>query len=235
LFAGSRAPRRTSRAPRRGELWRQVRMTIAPGKDSWRSAVVIVAHPDDETIWCGGLILQNPEWDWTIMSLCRGDDADRAPKFHRACERYGAQAIITELDDGQPLAEIDPRKEIAWPIRYHLGGQEWDLVVTHGQAGEYGHQRHREVHAEVMRLSQRGLLNCREVWTFSCHCDAARAFCRARKDSDIMLPLTDAQLAEKKRIVREMYGYGSDSFELRVCTSPEGFHRHTMERLGEEK
>jgi hypothetical protein len=34
-------------------------------------AAIIVAHPDDETIWSGGLILKKPEWQWTVLSLCR--------------------------------------------------------------------------------------------------------------------------------------------------------------------
>lgn len=34
-------------------------------------AAIIVAHPDDETIWSGGLILKKPEWQWTVLSPCR--------------------------------------------------------------------------------------------------------------------------------------------------------------------
>ena len=46
--------------------------------------VVIVAHPDDETLWAGGTILMNPENQWTIITLCRRDDPDRNPKFYAA-------------------------------------------------------------------------------------------------------------------------------------------------------
>ena len=31
--------------------------------------VVIVAHPDDETLWAGGTILMNPDNDWTKTTL----------------------------------------------------------------------------------------------------------------------------------------------------------------------
>ena len=63
------------------------------------NALVIVAHPDDETIWMGGTILQNPSWNWTIASLCRKNDLDRMPKFLKVCKHYNANSIISDLDD----------------------------------------------------------------------------------------------------------------------------------------
>jgi len=66
-------------------------------------ALVIVAHPDDETIWMGGTILMNPQVRWTIFSLCRRDDRDRAPKFRKVCKYYGARGIISDLDDEEVL------------------------------------------------------------------------------------------------------------------------------------
>ena len=43
----------------------------------FENAVVIVAHPDDETLWAGGTILMHPETHWTILTLCRTSDPDR--------------------------------------------------------------------------------------------------------------------------------------------------------------
>jgi len=180
-------------------------------------------------------MLQNPGWDWTVMSLCRADDRDRSVKFQEVCQCLGAQGIITDLDDSSPLKPVDPPREIGWRIRHHLVGRDWNLVVTHGRNGEYGHQRHMEVNGEVLRLATSGVLVCRELWTFAYVCDAQTGHCIASQGCDIRLPLTEQQLRQKHRIVREMYGYGQDSFEVRACISPEGFHRRLIGQGGQRQ
>src|SRR5690625_5019990 len=38
-------------------------------KDPAPKVTVLVAHPDDETLWAGGLLHSHPEWDLSIVSL----------------------------------------------------------------------------------------------------------------------------------------------------------------------
>jgi LmbE family N-acetylglucosaminyl deacetylase len=195
-----------------------------------KEVAIIVAHPDDEIIWCGGLILRNPDWDWTVLSLCRADDRDRRPKFKAVCQSLDVSGYISDLDDGNPLRPLRPLSQIGRRVREHLSEMDWDVCVTHGAHGEYGHLRHREVHAEVVRLVDEGLLRCGQLWTFAYQCDARTKSCRPLGDADILVPLSDVQLAEKRRIVQELYGYGRDSFEVQACISPEAFHRRVIDQ-----
>jgi len=131
-----------------------------------RRAAVLVAHPDDETIWMGGCLLSYPLIKWEIISLCRGGDPDRAPKFQRVCERYGALGRMADFDDeGRvDLAASVPALEKI--IAGFLSGHAYDYIFTHGAGGEYGHERHRGVHQAVVNLLASGRLRAREVFFF---------------------------------------------------------------------
>lgn len=192
---------------------------------SQQTAAIIVAHPDDEIIWCGGLVLRYPEWNWTILSLSRADDPDRCAKFWSVCCSLGVRGHMGHLDDSNPLKPINCAAEIGDRVLDNLGGVPWDLCITHGANGEYGHPRHIEVHAQVMKLVRDCLLNCEELWTFAYCRDPCTHHCEAASDADIVVDLTEDELREKMRIIQDVYGYGPESFEMKACTSPEAFRR----------
>ena len=188
-------------------------------------AAIIVAHPDDETIWSGGLILQRPEWQWTVLSLCRADDPDRSRKFESVSGLLGFDAFISDVDDSNPLKQINAQRDIGNRILNFLASTCWDLCLTHGSNGEYGHPRHKEVHGEVLRLAHDGTLECRQLWTFAYECNVQKRLCRPHPRSNELVHLSDKELFEKRRIVHGEYGYGEDSFEVRSCITPESFRR----------
>ena len=101
-----------------------------------KTIAIIVAHPDDETLWAGGTILSNPGRQYYIVSLCRKNDADRAPKFQKVLGVLGAQGMIGDMDDGpeqMPLPENDVRNAIL----QLLPEKHFDLIITHSIYGEY--------------------------------------------------------------------------------------------------
>ena len=188
-------------------------------------AAVVVAHPDDEIIWCGGYVLTHPEWDWTVMALARAGDPDRAPRFKNVCAHIGAESHISDLDDGEPLAPIDPAADIGGRVLAALAAERWDLVLTHGPNGEYGHPRHVETHEAVETLVRSGKLTAGELLTFAYECDPSTGECVPAPWADISMDLAPDIITEKRRIVRDLYGFGPGSFEARAAGSPECFRR----------
>jgi len=84
-------------------------------KKNSKAVAVIVAHPDDETLWAGGTILSHPSWQCFIVCLCRGNDNNRAPKFLKALQILGSEGIMGDLDDGpeqKPLDENELKRVI---------------------------------------------------------------------------------------------------------------------------
>jgi len=180
-------------------------------------ALAIVAHPDDETIWMGNELLKRKELDWTIFSLCRASDKDRQPKFLRVCKFYGAEPIISDLEDDnlEPIA-IEKIIEI---ISKHLKDNVYQLIFTHGDNGEYGHIRHKEVHLAVIKMIEIGALKAKKVFYFNYKKENGK--CIAARDG-IYSELSSDDINEKKRIITELYGFSKGSFEEQTCGN-EGF------------
>jgi LmbE family N-acetylglucosaminyl deacetylase len=199
----------------------------SPPADAWayKSALVIVAHPDDETLWVGGTILMHPETRWTVVALCRRSDPDRAPRFRKMLEFLGATGDQGDLDDGPAQTPLHAA-EVQNAVLALVDGHEADLILTHSVAGEYTrHRRHEEIGAAVLALWDTGKLRSREVWAFAYQDGDGGHEVRAIEGADVFEVLPEKIWERKRRLVGEVYGFATDSFEAKAALRQEAFWR----------
>ncbi len=187
------------------------------------NCAVIVAHPDDETLWAGGTLLMHPDSCWTVVTLTRKSDADRALKFGKALEHYGAKGIMGDLDDGpeqKPLRTVDVEDAIMDLLPSH----RYDVLFTHGLWGEYTrHKRHEEVARAVVALRESGRLSTGEIWMFAYDDAGGKHLPRPVENGDVYIRLPRDIWEHKYRVITEVYGFGPDSFEARTTPKDEAF------------
>jgi LmbE family N-acetylglucosaminyl deacetylase len=188
-----------------------------------RHAVVVVAHPDDETLWAGGTILRHSHWHWTIVTLCRAGDPDRAPRFRRALQALGATGHMGDLDDGPSQPPLS-RTLVQETVLSLVGPGPFDLVMTHSPFGEYTrHFRHEEVGADVLRLWEAGKISASELWMFAYEDDRGKRLPRPIRDAHQVAKVPDDIFEAKLAIISGAYGFCADSFEYRAAPRTEAF------------
>lgn len=184
---------------------------------------VIVAHPDDETLWAGGTILMYPHWDWFIFTLCRASDRDRSRRFHHVLGHLDARGKMADLDDG-PAQNPLPGPEIERTILENLPRQHYEVILTHGPQGEYtDHRRHEEVSAAVLRLWCKGKISTDYMLMFAYEDGQRRYLPQCDPDAHIKTLLPTGVWQEKHHIVTDLYGFAADSWEAQTAPRQEAF------------
>jgi LmbE family N-acetylglucosaminyl deacetylase len=201
-----------------------------------KSAIVavIVAHPDDETLWAGGTILKNPFWEWIIITLCRADDPDRAPRFHSVLEMFHAKGNMGYLDDGPEQNPLDENL-VKTAVLQLLPDRHFDIIITHDPAGEYTrHLRHEETSRAVIDLWYDKKISAHELRTFAYE-DGGKAYLpQPIKNADLFFELPKKIWHRKYQIITEIYGFNTQSFEAQTTPHAEAFWQFSSPDLARQ-
>jgi len=197
-------------------------------KDTKQNVVaVIVAHPDDETLWAGGTIISHPSWKWFIISLTRKSDADRSVKFFKALNILRASGTMGDLDDGPEQKPLD-KNEVEDTILQLLPSEYYDLVISHHPNGEYTrHLRHEETGRAVINLWHSGKISARELWIFAYEDGDKQYHPRALKTETLYKVLPEKTWQKKYAIIKNTFGFNEKSWEAETTPKEESFRKFT--------
>lgn len=151
--------------------------TVYPS-DKTMKALVLVAHPDDEVLFAGNLILAYRNVEWTIISATGNEERTR--RLHlagTAFEQHGgcniARVASCNLPDDGTTVPLHHLAGWEHGILETLDGYEPEIVFTHNPRGEYGHPAHMLVGNIARRLWQGKGTPATPVWSFLCEAPSA--------------------------------------------------------------
>lgn len=188
-----------------------------------KSVIIIVAHPDDETLWAGGTILSHPEWKVFILCLCRASDKDRSPRFYNILKILNSEGIMGDLDDDPDQNPLD-ENEVESTILKLIPSTHFELIITHNINGEYTrHLRHEEVNKAVTKLWHIGKIKADELCTFAYEDGNKKYFPKAIEDATFYHELSKDIWLKKYNIITNDYSFKKDSWEAQTTPKAEAF------------
>ena len=115
-------------------------------------SLMIVAHPDDETIWGESHLING---NYTVLCITNGNNKKRKKEFMKVMEKTHSKGIILSFPDktkGKRDNWKSCKKDIQREIKKEIDSKDWGKIVTHNPDGEYGHIHHKKVSKYVTMI-----------------------------------------------------------------------------------
>lgn len=128
--------------------------------------LMIVAHPDDETLWGGGHLASD---DYFVLCLTNGWNGIRSRDYYRALGAFNDKGIILsypDLVDGKRSDWSNAKEGIMKDLQLILNYKKWNKVVTHNPEGEYGHVHHKMTSSFTTQMWDKLAPKTGQLWYF---------------------------------------------------------------------
>lgn len=105
--------------------------------------LMIVAHPDDETLWGSEELLKNK---YLVVCITCGTNKKREKEIEAALKISKDRLIVLDKPDkvrGKRSDWKHYKKQIEYELKYVIKKKKWNTIVTHNPEGEYGHIHHK--------------------------------------------------------------------------------------------
>ena len=117
--------------------------------------VMIVAHPDDETLWGGANLIRD---NYFVVCLTNGYNSARAHDFREILKFTNNSGIILnypDIEDNIIDDWLEVENGIIKDLSTILNYQNWDKIVTHGPEGTTGHIHHKKINQYVTKIAKK--------------------------------------------------------------------------------
>ena len=123
----------------------------------WNSveSLMIVAHPDDETLWGSEELLKNK---YLVVCITCGTNKKREKEIEAALKISKDRLIVLDKPDkvrGKRSDWKHYKKQIEYELKYVIKKKKWNTIVTHNPEGEYGHIHHKITNNIVTKINNK--------------------------------------------------------------------------------
>ena len=134
--------------------------------------IMIVAHPDDETVYGFNELYNDESW---LLIVCTNPNDGRIgiirkdmPGLIQMSKDYNFNLVVIQHFDYNEYRITDARFDISVynHLKKYLLKQNWHSIITHNKNGEYGHAQHILVHHMVSNILYNNNVSYRDFKVF---------------------------------------------------------------------